>query len=512
MSSNVDAGKKQGWGDRFLSVVENVGNKLPHPVTLFFIFAGIVVLLSFILNMLGVTAQHPGTGETISIVNLLSKQGVRKILTQAVDNFTGFAPLGTVLVAMLGVGVAEKSGLIGAMLKKMVLGAPDRLITAVVVFAGIMSSMAADAGYVVLVPLGAIIFAAKGRHPLAGLAAAFAGVSGGFSSNLLITLLDPLLGGISTEAAQLYDASYSVLPTANYFFMMASTFIITIAGTFVTERIVEPRLGTYKGEHEQDLEEVTENESRALRNAVIALVAFIGVLLIMLVPESGWLRSDAGNILQGIPFTPFVSSMVLLIALFFFIPGLAYGYTSGKIKGNKDIAKFMGESMSSMGGYIVLAFAAAQFVAYFSWTNIGLVMAVKGAEFLQAINLTGIPLLLTFILVCGFINIFIGSASAKWAIMAPVFIPMLMELGYSPEIGQLAYRIGDSTTNIISPLMSYFAIIVAFAKKYDEKLGIGTLISTMLPYSIVFLIVWMIMLAIWLVLGLPIGPNAPILY
>lgn len=513
MSNNAKVDqRKQGWSDRFLSVVERVGNKLPHPVILFFIFAGIVVLLSFILNKIGLTVQHPGTGETISVVNLLSKDGIRRILMEAVDNFTGFAPLGTVLVAMLGVGVAERSGLIGAMLKKMVLGAPSKLITAVVVFAGVMSSMAADAGYVVLVPLGAIIFAAKGRHPLAGLAAAFAGVSGGFSSNLLVTLIDPLLGGISTEAAQLYDASYSVLPTANYFFMIASTFVVTVAGTFVTERIVEPRLGEYTGKYKQDLEPITENESKALKSAVLALAAYIGVLLIMLVPENGWLRSDAGNILQGIPFTPFVASMVLLIALLFLIPGVAFGFSSGKIKNTKQIAEFMGDSMSTMGGYIVLAFAAAQFVAYFNWTHIGMVMAVKGAEFLSAINLTGIPLLLVFIIVCGFINIFIGSASAKWAIMAPVFIPMLMELGYSPEIGQLAYRIGDSTTNIISPLMSYFAIIVAFAKKYDKNIGIGTLISTMLPYSIVFLIVWMIMLTIWLLLGFPIGPNAPILY
>ncbi|RKD30062.1 AbgT family transporter [Thermohalobacter berrensis] len=501
--------RKENWADRFLNVVERVGNRLPHPVTLFFIFAAIVVIFSFLLSLLGVEAQHPGTGETIKVVNLLSKDGIRMILTKAVDNFTSFAPLGTVLVAMLGVGVAERSGLIAALLKKMVLGAPDKLITAVVVFAGVMSSMAADAGYVVLVPLGAIIFLAKGRHPLAGLAAAFAGVSGGFSSNLLVTMLDPLLGGFTTSAANLLDPNYAVLPTANWFFMFASTFLITAVGVFVTEKIIEPRLGEYKGTFKKELEPITKQESKALNFAFITVIVFVLIIAAMLIPENGLLRSDEGNILQGIPFTPFVSSMVLLIALFFFIPGIAFGIKSGSIKNDKDVAEFMSETMSSMGGYVVLAFAAAQFVSYFAWSNIGLILAIKGADFLRAINLTGIPLILMFILVCAFINIFIGSASAKWAIMAPVFVPMLMQLGYSPELAQLSYRIGDSITNIISPLMSYFAIIVAFGKKYDPKLGIGTLISTMLPYSIVFGIAWMIMLVIWLVLGIPIGPGAP---
>jgi aminobenzoyl-glutamate transport protein len=506
------AKERQKLSDRFLNVVERVGNKLPHPVTLFFMFAGIVLVLSYLLSLMDITAVHPGTGDEISIVNLLNKEGIRRVFTEAVSNFTGFAPLGTVLVAMLGVGVAEKSGLIGTMLRKLVLGAPDKLITAVVVFAGVMSSMASDAGYIVLVPLGAIIFVAKGRHPLAGLAAAFAGVSGGFSSNLLVTMLDPLLIGFTEAAAHMLDDTYQVLPTANYYFMIFSTFLITIVGTVVTEKIVEPRLGVYTGEYKEELTEIDEKEGKGLVAAGIGLFLFVAAVAAMLIPANGILRADEGYIIDGFPPSPFVSSMVFLIALMFFVPGLFYGKAAGTIKSDKDVAQFMGDAMASMGGYIVLAFAAAQFIEYFSWSQIGLVMAIKGADFLQAVGLQGIPLILGFVLVSGFINIFIGSASAKWAIMAPVFVPMLMQMGYSPELTQLAYRIGDSVTNIISPLMSYFAIIVAFAKKYDKDVGLGTLISTMLPYSIAFTVVWMIALTVWLLLGIPIGPSAPVDY
>lgn len=502
---------KENWGDKFLNVVEKSGNKLPHPVTLFLIFAVTVLVFSFILNAMGVEGVHPATDETISVVNLLNRDGVRMMLTRAVGNFTGFAPLGVVLVAMIGVGVAERSGLIAAMLKKIVMGAPTKLITAVVVFAGVMSSMASDAGYVVLVPLGAIIFLAKGRHPIAGLAAAFAGVSGGFSSNLFITMLDPLLGGFTEQAARIFDAGYVVLPTANLFFMIASTFLITIVGVIITEKVIEPRLGTYTGSYQQKLEPITAKESKALKVALLTLVAFIIIVAFMSVPQNGILRTDDGSLLDD-PASPFIGSMIPLIALSFLLPGIAFGISAGTIKKDKDIASFMEETMSTMGGYIVLAFAAAQFVAYFNWSNIGLILAINGANFLEAINLTGIPLILAFILISAFINLFMGSASAKWAIMAPVFVPMLMTTGYSPEIAQLAYRIGDSTTNIISPLMPYFAIIVAFAKKYDEKLGIGTLISTMVPYSIAFTIAWMIMLTVWMLLGFPIGPNAPITF
>ncbi|MFW5786642.1 MAG: AbgT family transporter [Halanaerobiales bacterium] len=502
--------KERGVMDRFLNFIEKAGNKLPHPTILFFWLAGITLLVSWIVGRFGVAVEHPGTGETIEAVNLISRSGFQQIMSEAVSNFINFAPLGVVLVAMLGVGVAEKSGLISAVLKKLVLGAPERYITAAVVFAGVMSNIASDAGYVVLVPLGAVIFAARGRHPLVGLAAAFAGVSGGFSANLLISTLDPMLAELSSDAAQLIESGYQVPPTANYYFMIISTFVVTIIGTWVTEKIVAPRFGEYTGDYTEDLEELKPKEQRGLNSALLWVLIFIGIILIMTVPSNGLLRSDEGNLIMGS--TPFINGMVPLIALFFFIPGIAYGKKVGTIQNSDNVAEFMDETMADMGMYVALAFAAGQFVAYFEWSNLGTILAISGAEFLESINFTGLPLIIVFIVVAGFINLFIGSASAKWAIMAPVFVPLLMQLGYAPEFAQMAYRIGDSTTNIITPLMPYFAIIIAFAKRYDEDVGIGTLISTMIPYSIAFLVGWTVLLIIWYVFKLPIGPGGALFF
>lgn len=443
---------------------------------------------------------------TVKAVSLLNADGIRKMVSQAVSNFTSFAPLGTVLVAMLGVGVAEGTGLIQASLRKLVLSTPKRWITAVVVFAGVMSNIASDAGYVVLVPLGALVFLSFGRHPLAGLAAAFAGVSGGFSANLLVGPTDALLSGITQPAAQMMQANYSVPATSNFYFLFVSTFVITIVGTYVTEKIIEPRLGEYKGSAVATMDKVTAEENRGLKWAGISILIYVIIILLLLLPQNGVLRNpETGSILEG---SPFINGIVTLIALLFLIPGIAYGIASGTVKNDKDVVDAMSKAMASMGGYLVLAFVAAQFVNYFTWTNLGTILAVNGAKFLSNTGMTGITLIIGFIIVTAFINLFIGSASAKWAIMAPIFVPMLMQLGYTPEFTQVAYRIGDSTTNIISPLMSYFAVIIAFAKKYDEKIGIGTLVSTMLPYSLMFLVFWSVLLIIWFLLGLPIGPGA----
>ncbi|MDR5659196.1 AbgT family transporter [Serpentinicella sp. ANB-PHB4] len=510
MSTKVESQKKRGLFSKFLDVIEFVGNKLPHPVTLFVLLSLIVIIISDIAARAGVVVEFERLvsgelqAETVEAVSLLTKDGIRRIFSEAVGNFTGFPPLGTVLVAMLGVGVAEGTGLIQAALRKLVLVTPARLITLVVIFAGIMSNVASDAGYVVLVPLGALIFLSFGRHPLAGLAAAFAGVSGGFSANLAIGTLDPLLGGISQSAAQMYTPGYIVDPTANWYFMIVSTFVIMAVGTFVTEKIVEPRLGEFKGDAEVNIDQITKEESKGLVWALIALLGFTAVILALVVPQNGILRNDAGEILGS---TPFMGGLVPIIALGFLIPGIAYGIAAKTVKNDKDVAGFMGKAMASMGGYLALAFVMAQFVEYFNWTNLGTILAVQGADFLEATGLVGLPMLIGFIIVSGFINLFIGSASAKWAIMAPIFVPMLMRLGYSPEFTQLAYRIGDSTTNIITPLMSYFAVIVAFAQKYDKKTGIGTLISTMLPYSIFFLVAWALLFIVWFIIGLPIGPG-----
>lgn len=494
--------------DRFLNRIEAVGNKLPHPIVLFFILTGIIILVSWFVSLFDIAIQHPATGETIRVVNLLSRNGIQRMFTEAIDNFIGFAPLGVVLVAMIGVGIASKSGLITAVLKKLILGAPDRFITSAVIFTGIMTNVASDVGYVVLIPIGAIIFAAKGRHPLVGLAAAFAGVSGGFSANLLITANDPMLAGITQEAAQILNSAYTVPPTVNYYFMIISTVLITVIGTWVTESIVAPRFGEYKGSYSEEMDEITAVEEKGMKSALIWVIIVIAILLFMTVPSDGLLRNDQGNLIMG--GSPFISGIVPIITLLFLIPGLAYGIKTGSIKDSNDFAEFFSESMADMSGFIALAFIAGQFVSYFNWSNLGTILAVKGADFLQTINFTGLPLILLFILVTGLINLFIGSASAKWAIMAPIFVPMLMQLSYSPEFAQMAYRVGDSVTNIITPLMTYFAIIVAFAKKYDKDIGIGTLISTMLPYSISFLIGWSLLLVIWFIFNIPIGPGSSI--
>lgn len=499
----------------FLGTVESIGNKLPHPAIIFVILAAIIAVVSHVLASIGVSVTYTGldraTNEikemTATVVSLLSPEGIRFMFTTAISNFTKFAALGTVLVALLGVGVAEGTGLIGACLTKLVTSTPKRLITLVVVFAGVMSSIASDAGYVVLIPLGAVIFLSFGRHPLAGIAAAFAGVSGGFSANLMFGPTDALLSGITTEAAKLSSTPVVVGITDNWYFIAASVFVITILGTIVTEKIVEPRLGKYKGEITEKVSTLSAEEKRGLKFAGIALLITAAIMALLVVPANGVLRNpENGAILKS----PFMDSIVIVITILFLVPGIAYGYGSGSVKKSSTVIDLMGKSMATMGGYIVLVFFAAQFVEYFTYTNLGTVIASKGAAFLKGIGLTGLPLIIGFVLVAAFINIFMGSASAKWAIMAPVFVPMLMELGYSPAFTQMAYRIGDSTTNIISPLMSYFALVVAFAQKYDDESGAGTIISTMLPYSIVFFIGWLSLLIVWYVLKLPLGPGAGI--
>ncbi|MBK9170255.1 MAG: AbgT family transporter [Bryobacterales bacterium] len=491
---------------RFLDFVEWAGNKLPHPATLFALFAGLVLVLSWLAAGLQVSAVLPGSGKTVAAVNLLSGDGARRIVTSLVTNFTGFVPLGTVLVAMLGVGVAEGSGLLGAFIRALVLSSPKRLITWVVVFAGVLSNAASEAGYVILIPLAAIVFQGFGRHPMAGLAAAFAGVSGGYSANLVLGTVDPLLSGISTEAARLIDPAYSVNPAANYYFMFASTFLITVAGSLVTDYIVEPRLGKADGPP-LSMERLSAGERRGLIWAGITGTIFTVLLVLAVVPEGAILRDPQTG---GLLHSPFLSGIVTIIALAFFIPGLAYGMATGKFRGDNDVMEAMSKTMSTLGGYIVLVFFAAQFVAFFGWTNLGTIFAIRGAEFLKAVGLTGLPLILSFIVVAALLNLFMGSASAKWAIMAPVFVPMFMLLGYTPEVTQAAYRIGDSTTNVVTPMMSYFALIVAFAQKHKKDAGIGTIIATMLPYSLAFLAAWALMLLIWLAADLPVGPGAGI--
>lgn len=510
--------KKKRILQRSLDRIEFIGNKLPHPVTLFALLALLVLILSAVLSQFNISVEHPGEkGKMIEVTNLLNKEGIQYIFLSITDNFIYFAPLGIVLVTMLGIGVAESTGLISAVLRGFVLSIPKSLITAALVFAGVMSSVASDAGYVVLPPLGAVIFAGLGRHPLAGLAAAFAGVSGGFSANLILTSLDPLLAGMTMDAVMMVDPAYvdTMNVAMNLYFIIASVFLLTFVGWFVTEKIVEPRLGEYTGKYREDLVGLKTIEKKGLRwSGISALVVIIGVALLV-IPENAALRAiddGSGDFTLMDSLAPFMNSLVPIIALLFFVPGLVYGKVTKAIKNDKDVSNMLAKTMGTMGTFIVLAFTAGQFVAFFAKSNMGLVVGVAGANFLEKISLTGIPLLLVFIVICAFINLFIGSASAKWAMMAPIFVPIMMHLGYSPELTQMAYRIADSSTNMITPLMTYFALIIAFAQKYDKKMGIGTMISTMIPYSMFFLLSWTILLIVWILFGIDLGPGAPVFY
>lgn len=502
---------KRSLVDRFLTIVEKGGNALPHPATLFGLLALIAILVSGLCTWLGVEAINPNTDEVVKPVNMLSISGLHYLLTSMVTNFTGFAPLGTVLVALLGIGVAEHSGMIGAGLRLLVLKAPPRLLTLVLVFAGVLSNMASEVGYVLLVPLGAIIFMSVKRHPIVGMAAAFAGVSGGYSANLMLGTVDPLLAGISEEAAQTLVGfeTYAVNPACNYYFMVISTVLITFLGTWVTEKIVEPRFGNYEGDVKAEkLEHLTKAEKKGLRASLIVVLIFLAISIPGLIPDGYLLNPEMDNYRDAFLKSPFLKGIVTIIFILFAIMGIVYGRVAGTIKNDEDVMKGMGNSMASLGTYIVLVFFAAQFVAYFKYSNLGTIIAINGANALEPLAGYPIILMLGLIFFSAFINLFMGSASAKWALLAPVFIPLFMQLGYTPEFVQVAYRIGDSCTNIIAPMMSYFALIVAFVQQYDKKAGIGTVIATMLPYSIMFLIGWSIMFSIWIALDIPVGPGA----
>jgi len=516
--------KQSGAFARFLATVEWLGNLLPHPVTLFAMFALFIVLLSGVLGYFDVSVLDPRpegakgreADGVIEVISLMNAEGLQRIVTGLVTNFTGFAPLGTVLVALLGVSVAEHSGLLQTAMRSMVVNASPRMVTVVIVFAGIISNTASELGYVVLIPLAAMIFHSLGRHPLAGLAAAFAGVSGGYSANLLLGTVDPLLSGITEAAAHMIDPGYTVGPEVNWYFMFISTFAVAFMGAFVTEKIVEPRLGKYDPSEaaveleKPKIEQPTAQEKKALKMAGLAFVAVCVVLALTIVPENGVLRHPETGEVAG---SPFLKGIVAFIFISFAVPGFVYGRVAGTMKNDRDIINAMAKSMSSLGLYITLVFFAAQFVAFFKWTNLGTVLAVKGAAFLQAVGLDGPSVFILFILMCGMVNLSLGSASAQWAVTAPIFVPMLMLIGYSPEVIQAAYRIGDSSTNIITPMMSYFGLILAVAAKYKKDLGMGTLIATMLPYSMVYIVGWTILFYVWVfLLGMPVGPGAATYY
>jgi aminobenzoyl-glutamate transport protein len=513
MSENAGAQRKP-LAMRVLDGIERAGNALPDATTLFFIFIGLLVVVSIIGAALGWSAVNPGTGATMTVTSLIAGENVRKLLEEMPRTLTNFAPLGTVLVMMLGTGIAEKSGYFGAALRGALKGASKHILTPLVVFLGCMSSLAVDAGYVVLVPLGAAIFAAAGRHPIAGLAAAFAGVSGGFSANLFPSSLDALLLGITQEAARIVDPSWTYTITDNYWLIIAFTFVVTAVGWVVTDRIVEPRLGVWSGHadrREVEQAQLSRQEKAGVTWGTIWLMVPIAAVCLMALPGGALRNVEAGETAIE-QLGPFFAALVAALAFAFFLAGLAYGICTGRYRNDRDAVADVNSSMSEMGAYIVLAFAAAHFIAMFNWSGLGAVMAINGAEGIKSLGLPGPLLFMLLIVMTASINLLVGSASAKWGMLAPIFVPMFMLMGYSPEAVTGAYRLGDSSTNIITPLMAYFPMALVFAQRYVKDFGIGSMVATMLPYSIGILIASLVLIGVWIGAGWDLGPGAPISY
>ena len=491
-----------------LNVVERLGNLLPNPATLFAGLALIVVGLSWVFSRMGVAVIHPSTGQSLPVINLLCVEGLQRMLVNLVPNFVGFPPLGSVLACLVGIAVAERTGLITAALRMVVMAAPPRWLSSIVVFGGILSHSGADVGFVLYIPLGAAVFHVVGRHPLAGLAAAFAGVAGGFNANIVLGTIDVLLGGITQSAAAVVKPEIVVTPAANWYFMAASSVLITFVGAWVTEKIIEPRLGSYTGDASREaVKPLSTGEKRGLRWAAVAVLALTALVLVGTLTDGGFLVDPKNPSFLA---SYFIRGLIFFIFFYGLVAGIAYGIGAGTIRNDHDVVDGMSASLAAMGSYIVMAFFASQFLAYFTWTNLGTVLAVKGAGVLQGFDLQDSPIILLVSLVffTSAVDLLIGSASAKWTLLAPIFVPMFMLLGYSPEIVQGAYRVGDSCTNIITPLNQYFPLILGFAVRYVPKTGIGSMIALMLPYSVAFLIAWTLMLMGWIALGLPVGPGA----
>ncbi len=498
--------------ERALDTIERVGNKVPHPVVIFVMLIGIVILLSHLFYMLGssVTYQsinpetHAVEEVTTRAQSLLTADGLRFMYTGVVSNFMSFTAVGVIIVAMLGVGVAEEAGLIRALIHKLVNVAPRVAMTYILVFIGILSSIAADAGYLVLIPLAAAAFLTLGRHPLAGLAASFAGVAAVFSVNILIKPLDGILTGITNDAIHLMNPSRSIDLTANFWFSVASVLLLTFAVGFVTEKMVEPRLGAYTGERPEPVSGgMTPEESRGLRFAGYAMLAAIVVFALLSLPPGAPLRNPETGALIGD--SPFMNGLIVFITILFLSAGWLYGYGAGTIRKTVDVISAMEKAVRGLAGLIFLLFVISQFLAFFTYTNMATLVAVNLGDTLEAAGLNGLTLLLGFILAIVLLDLIMTGAIPKWAIFAPVFVPLLMRLNVDPEAVLAAYRVADGPINAISPLNAYFALIVSFAQKYDPKAGVGTVIALMLPYVIVVLVLWVLLFTAWHVLGLPWG-------
>jgi len=498
------------WIMRALDKVERAGNKLPDPAIIFAICLAVVWACSAIFSSMTFEAIDPRSGQPVEINNLLTGAALADFMSRMVTIFTGFAPLGVVLVAMLGVGVAEHSGFISAGLKRILDSTPRTLLTPMVVLVAIVSHTATDAGYVLVIPLAGVIFYAMGRHPLAGIAAAFAGVSGGFCANFIPSAIDPLLQSFTQEAAQLIDPNIQVNTLNNYFFNSASSLVIIGIAWYLTDKVIEPRLADTKVDGDPNdipkFEELDTTQIRALRWASFTLLAGLVALFAILYPESSPMRDTNGSLTTFA--APVMQSIVPIIFLLFLLPGIVYGYMSGTYQSTKDMIDSMTKAMQGMSYYIVMAFFCALFIDAFGKSNLGVLLAVNGANFLKGLALPAMITIVGIILLTAFVNLFVGSSSAKWALLGPIFVPMLMQLGISPDLTQAAYRLGDSSSNIITPLLPYFPLVVVYCQRYVKGTGIGTLLSLMLPYSVCLLVLWTSFFLIYWSLGIPLGVGA----
>ncbi len=510
----ADIAAENSFTSRMLASVERIGNKLPDPAMLFVGLLVIVWLLSWLFSLVTFEVVDPRSGEALVVNNLLAGPAMTEWLSVMVTNFSHFHPVGVVLVAMLGIGVAEHTGFINTGLRALLGVTAKWLVTPMVILVGIVSHTAVDAGYVLVIPLGGIIFYAAGRHPLAGIAAAFAGVSGGFSANFVPSSLDPLLQGLSQSGARFLDPEIVLNPLNNYFFTTASSVLIVALGWYLTDKVVEPRLKNV--ELDGDLTDLPQmhalepTEKRGLNAALIALGVGVVLMVVTSLPaDSAW-RDSSGSLATGT--APIMRSIVALIFLMFLVPGIVYGIVAKTISSSKDVIDGMTKAMHQMSYYLVIMFFIAQFVYAFGQSNLGVLLALKGAAGLQAIDMPAAGTLVGIVLLTGFINLFVGSATGKWGLLAPIFVPMLMALGISPDLTQAAYRVGDSSTNIITPLMPYFPLVVVYCQRYVTTTGIGTLTAMMLPYSLTFLVVWTIFLVTYFLLGIPLGIGASYTY
>jgi para-aminobenzoyl-glutamate transporter family len=544
---------KRGFGQRMLDGIEKVGNRVPHPVMIFLILIGLIIVLSAVFAAIGVQVtyevaeplpvvaeqtydggtyypsleaydQHPPVethAQTTEIRSLLTADGIRFIFTSAVTNFTNFGVVGVILVAMLGVGLAERAGLIGALIRKLVAVAPKWALTFIIVFLGIVSSIASDAGYLVLIPLGAVAFMSVGRHPLAGLAAAFAAVGATFGVNVLITPVDGIVTEVTNESAALVDPARTIGLTANLFFGIGSTLFLAFLITFITEKVIEPRLGKFSGSAPatglgDDVapdgpgapEESEGDMARGLRFALWGFLAVMAVLLVLTVPPNGILRNpETGSLVED---SPLMDSLIFIIMLIFLVCGVCYGSGAGTLKGSSAAMDAITKTFAGLGGLIFMLLVIAQFIAYFNYTNMATVVAVKLAEWLESANIGPLWLLIGFIVVTLILDIIIPGVIPKWAIFAPVFVPLFLRLGVAPQTVLAAYRVGDSPMNVVTPLMVYLPFIVLLAQKYRKEAGVGTVVSLMIPYTLIVSAAWTLFFVAWYLLGIPLGPGAPV--